>query len=62
LGTFGGIIASSKLTAYKIEQLEEKVNKHNNVIARTYELEAQSRLYDSRLEICESRLKARDIL
>jgi len=59
LGTFGGIIASSKLTAYRIEQLEEKVNKHNNVIARTYELEAQGRLYSSRLEMFESRLQGR---
>lgn len=29
LGTLGGIIASSKLTNYRIEQLEKKVDKHN---------------------------------
>ena len=29
LGTLGGIIASSKLTNYRIEQLEQKVEKHN---------------------------------
>lgn len=30
LGTLGGILASSKLTNYRIEQLEKKVDKHNN--------------------------------
>lgn len=30
---------SSALIAYRLEQLEEKVNKHNNVIERTYALE-----------------------
>lgn len=30
LGTLGGILASSKLTNYRIEQLENKVDKHNN--------------------------------
>ncbi len=29
LGTLGGILASSKLTNYRIEQLEHKVDKHN---------------------------------
>ena len=28
-GTFGGIIVSNKLTTYRIEQLEKKVDKHN---------------------------------
>lgn len=43
LGTFGGILASSKLTTFRIEQLEKKVEKHNNVIERTYVLEGQVR-------------------
>lgn len=38
-GTFGGIVVSSKLTTYRIEQLEKKVDKHNNVIERVYKLE-----------------------
>jgi type VI protein secretion system component VasK len=32
---------SSALIAYRLEQLEEKVNKHNNVIERTYALESR---------------------
>ena len=40
-GTLGGILATNKLTLYRIEQLEKKVDKHNNVIARTYQLEGR---------------------
>ena len=40
-GTFGGILTANKLTTYRIERLEEKVNKHNNVIERTYRLEGR---------------------
>lgn len=39
LGTLGGILAANKLTTYRIEQLEKKVDKHNNLIDRTYKLE-----------------------
>lgn len=39
IGTFAGILASNKLTNYRIEQLEKKVDKHNSVIHRTYKLE-----------------------
>lgn len=35
LGTFTGIVTSTKLTNYRIEQLEKKVEKHNSVVERT---------------------------
>ena len=41
IGTFGGIVTGSKLMMYRIEQLEKKVEKHNNVIERTYKLEGE---------------------
>jgi hypothetical protein len=34
VGTFGGILTSTKLTNYRIEQLEKKVEKHNSVVER----------------------------
>lgn len=40
-GTFGGILTANKLTTYRIERLEEKVNKHNNLIERTFRLEGR---------------------
>ena len=38
VGTLGGILAASKLTNYRIEQLEKKVEKHNSVGERTFKL------------------------
>ena len=40
-GTFAGIIVSSKLTNYRLEQLEAKVAAHNKVVERTFKLEGQ---------------------
>lgn len=39
IGTIGGIIASSKLTNYRIGELEKKVEKHNTLVERTYAVE-----------------------
>lgn len=49
LGTFGGIVASSKLTNFRLEQLERKVDKHNSVIERTYRLEEQVKVANHRI-------------
>ncbi len=38
-GTLGGILATSKLSNYRIEQLEKKVDKHNNLIERMFKAE-----------------------
>ncbi len=39
LGTLGGIIASNRLTVYRISQLEKKVEKHNNLVERMAKVE-----------------------
>ncbi|MCI5591597.1 MAG: hypothetical protein SPI54_01345 [Oscillospiraceae bacterium] len=39
LGTLGGIIASGRLTIYRISQLEKKVEKHNNLVERMVKVE-----------------------
>ncbi len=41
LGSLFGVLAAQKLTQYRLAQLEEKVNKHNNLIERTFKLEGQ---------------------
>lgn len=41
IGAFAGVMASAKLTNYRLQQLEEKVNKHNSLIERTYKLEGR---------------------
>lgn len=41
IGSGLGVIASQKLTQYRIAQLEEKVSKHNSLIERTFKLEGR---------------------
>lgn len=50
IGTLGGILASNKLTNYRIQQLEEKVNKHNNLIDRMYKIENRVSLIEDELK------------
>ena len=40
-GSLGGILVSSKLTNYRIEQLEKKVDKHNKFAERMPVVEEQ---------------------
>lgn len=40
-GSALGAIATSRLVMWRLEQLEKKVNAHNNLIERTYRLEGQ---------------------
>ena len=49
-GTFGGILTSNRLTNYRIGQLEEKVEKHNRVIERVYQLEKHEAVMDEEIE------------
>jgi predicted nuclease with TOPRIM domain len=41
LGSLFGVLTAQKLTQYRLSQLEEKVNRHNNLIERTFKLEGQ---------------------
>ena len=41
LGSLFGVLAAQKLTQYRLSQLEDKVNKHNSLIERTYKLEGR---------------------
>lgn len=49
LGTFGGIITSAKLTNFRIEQLEKKVEKHNNFAERIPVIEEQIKVSNHRI-------------
>lgn len=56
LGSVIGVIASARLTNYRIGQLESKVNKHNNLIERTYKLEKQMEVEQERLRVANHRI------
>lgn len=61
VGTLAGAyLANKKTTAlvvYRLEQLESKVNKHNEVIERTYQLEQHEAVTDEKLEVINHRIK-----
>ena len=57
LGTFLSNRKSAALIAYRLEQLENKVNKHNNVIERTYRLEEKAEVLAYRMEDLERRVE-----
>lgn len=47
---------STALIAYRLEELEEKVNKHNNLVERTYKLEQRMEVIEEKLEGAENLL------
>ena len=49
VGTLGGILASSKLTNHRLEQLEKKVEMHNCIVQRTYVLEEKMKVANHRI-------------
>ncbi|AZF91918.1 hypothetical protein PQE98_gp23 [Streptococcus phage CHPC952] len=53
-GTFGGIVTSTKLTNYQINELKKQVDKHNSVIERTFKLEEHNKYVDERIARLES--------
>lgn len=57
IGTISGIMVSSKLTAYRIEQLEKKVEKHNTIVERTYALEKKAEVFEERVKVINHRIE-----
>ena len=55
-GAFIGVLASAKLTNYRIEQLEKKVDKHNTVIERTYKLEESQAVIQEQITVVNHRI------
>ena len=55
-GAFGGILISSKLTQYRLEQLEHKVEVHNQVIDRVYKLEERTELQEEKIKTANHRI------
>lgn len=58
-GSLGGVLVSSKLTNYRIEQLERKVDKHNSFAERIPILEEQMKVANHRIEDLEKEVQSR---
>ena len=55
-GSMLGIMAANKLTNYRIEQLEKKVEKHNSVIERVYKLEQADAVEEEEIKVINHRI------
>lgn len=56
IGSLFGILTANKLTNYRIEQLEKKVDKHNQVIDRVYTLERQEAVIEEEIAVANHRI------
>ncbi len=52
-GSLGGILVSSKMTNYRLQQLENKVAEHNNFARRMPVIEEQIKVMNHRIEDLE---------
>ena len=57
IGSLSGILAANKLVVYRIEQLEKKVEKHNNVLERVYDLEKNEAVIIEDLKVANHRIE-----
>ena len=55
--TFGGILVSNRLTSYRLEQLEKKVQAHNNLVERTYHIEGDLDVIHEQIKVANHRIE-----
>ena len=56
IGSLFVVLAANRLTNYRIEQLEKKVDKHNSVVERVYEIEKQEAVIKEEIEVANHRI------
>ena len=56
-GSLGGILVSSKMTNYRLQQLEHKVAEHNNFARRMPVVEEQIKVANHRIEDLERKIE-----
>ncbi|HHZ05397.1 MAG TPA: hypothetical protein GX401_01200 [Clostridiales bacterium] len=57
VGSVAGVLTANRLVMYRISQLEKKVEKHNNVMERTYILEEKLAVANHRIKDLEEVVK-----
>lgn len=56
IGSLGGILAANKLVNYRLQELEKKVEKHNQVIERVYKIEQHEAVIDEEIRVANHRI------
>jgi hypothetical protein len=55
-GSFAGILTANKLINYRLQELENKVEKHNQVIERVYKLEQRDAVEIEEIKVINHRI------
>lgn len=56
-GTFFGTFSGIRLMSYRIEQLEKKVEKHNSVVERQYDIEKITAVLSEEIKVANHRIE-----
>ena len=56
-GSILGVLASARLTNYRLEQLEKKVQAHNNLVERMYQVEERTELQEEKIKVVNHRIE-----
>jgi len=57
IGSLVAVVSSSNLTKYKIEELTKQVQKHNEVVERTFKLEEHAAVIDEQIKVANHRIQ-----
>lgn len=55
-GALVGVMMNSKMINYRLEQLEKKVQAHNNLVERMYRLEEKDTVHDEKINVINHRI------
>ena len=56
IGSITGILASNKLTNFRLKSLEDRVSQHNHLVERMYEVEDRAKVNQHRIDKIEEGL------
>lgn len=61
IGTLAGAYLANRksaaLIAYRIEELEKRVDKHNNLVERMYKVEERTELQEEKIKVANHRIE-----
>jgi hypothetical protein len=57
IGSIVAVVSSNNLTKYRIEELTQQVQKHNEVVERTFKLEEHAAVIDEQIKVVNHRIR-----
>ena len=60
IGSIAGILASNKLTNFRLKSLEDRVSQHNHLVERMYGVEDRAKANQHRIDKIEERLETHE--